>query len=328
MCKKECPLNSQIGNLPKKAWYGWHTDKQVRDTSTSGGAFRALADVVLENNGVVYGAVYSEDLRSVVISSTDEHNILDIQKSKYTVSNPTGVFKKIRSQLDSGRVVLFCSTPCQVAGLSAFLKKDYDNLIKCDFVCGGMSSLNCYREHLDTLEKQYGSKIKSIDFRSKIIKWQKMRMMIEFENGKKVYFKTYKDSYYSAFVNHHISVRKSCLSCKYHDRHVSDITIADFWGYKLADVKPNNEGMSLIVANTQKGSEFVDKIKSFNKLPLSVDIAKYAFACRTANAKKLEQQDKFFARVEKLGFEEAAKPYLSNELKHIKSYIKVKLKLK
>lgn len=326
-CKKECPLNAKIGENRKKAWYGWHKDKDVRFKSSSGGAFRALADDVLNAGGVVFGAVYTDNWRTVEISSTDEYEISELQKSKYTVSNPVGVYTRVKEELEKGRRVLFCSTPCQTAGLTAYLKKDYQNLLRCDFVCGGMASLDFYRKHLDLLEQRFNSKILSVDFRPKHKGWGKQQLRIQFENGKVYFMHNYGDSYFSCFAGAHASVRRTCLGCEFKALHVSDISLADFWGYKSAGIKKNKEGLSLIVANTNKGIEAVEKSENLYKELLDLKYTDYAFRSKSPVPSDVKRRDSFFATARKVGYESAAKPYYGNKLKHILTYIKVKLKI-
>ncbi len=326
-CKRECPLNAKIGENRKKAWYGWHNDKDVRFESSSGGAFRALADDVLKDGGVVFGAVYSDNWRTVEISSTDEHDILELQKSKYTVSDPTGAYKRVKEELEKGRRVLFCSTPCQTAGLTAYLKKDYQNLLRCDFVCGGLASLDFYRKHLDLLEKKFNSKIKSVDFRPKHKGWGKQQLRIQFENGKVYFMHNYGDSYFSCFAVAHASVRRTCLGCEFKALHVCDVSFADFWGYKSAGIKKNKEGLSLIVSHTNKGIEAVEKAENLYKEPLDLKYTDYAFRSKSPVPSEVKRRDEFFANADRVGYERAAKPYCDNKIKHILTYLKVKLKI-
>lgn len=181
------------------------------------------------------------------------------------MSNPSGVYPKVKQELENGRYVMFSGTPCQNAGLTRYLGKEYDNLIKCDFVCGGMASLNFYQEYLDYISKKCNSSIQSIDFRPKDRGWGKQRIKIKFKNNKTYEKRSHLDYYFKCFANEHVSVRRTCLDCEYYSKHVSDITLADFWGYKAANVNKNKEGLSLIIVNTDKGKEYIEACNKIQK---------------------------------------------------------------
>lgn len=321
-CINECPLKKKQGILRVATYYGKHKDKSVVLSSSSGGAFRGLAETVLAEGGMVFGAVYSPDNKEVLFSDTDRCDLKELQRSKYTVSNPSGIYIKIKEKLDSGRKVLFCGTPCQCAGLTSFLSKEYDNLIRCDFLCGGMASLKFYQEHLVTLEKKYESKIVSINFRPKKKGWGKHYLSVFFENGKELFVRDFCDAYFNCFVEEHVSVRKTCLDCEFRVFHVSDITLADFWGYKAAGVKKDKEGLSLIVANTNRGKEVIEKSTNLDIKQIDNSYSTYGFSGKIANVKKVRQQEQFFETVKELGFERTAeKLYPASMSNHAKKYV-------
>ncbi len=326
-CLKTCPLNKNDGNFKEAAYYGWNKNPIVRYNSSSGGIFRAVADDVLDKGGIVFGAVYSDDWKSVVFDNTDNISIEKIQKSKYTVSNPSGVYPKVKQELENGRYVMLSGTPCQNAGLTRYLGKEYDNLIKCDFVCGGMASLNFYQEYLDYISKKCNSSIQSIDFRPKDRGWGKQRIKIKFKNNKTYEKRSHLDYYFKCFANEHVSVRKTCLDCEYYSKHVSDITLADFWGYKAANVNKNKEGLSLIIVNTDKGKEYIEACNKIELFKIDLAFSEYATKYKSPNVLKLKQRDEFFQAADQIGFINAAeKMYKVSEFSHIKAYLKSKLK--
>lgn len=327
-CLKVCPLDKKIGTPKKKSYYGWHKDPNVCFNSSSGGIFRGLADDVISRGGIVFGAIYSEDWKSVVFEDSDHISLNAIQKSKYTVSNPFGIYKRIKDQLDSGRKVVFSGTPCQCAGLTQFLGKPYSNLLKIDFVCGGMASLTFYREHIEALEKKYNSGIESIDFRPKKWGWGKQRIQVCFKNKKEYHARSHMDTYFKCFANEHVSVRETCLGCEFYSYHVSDITLADFWGYKNAGVRENKKGLSLIVANTTKGIAAVENNNDLEINSLDSKYSDYAFRSKSPNMEKVKQRNIFFKHALTNGFENTANSlYKTSEIAHVKAAIKVKLKL-
>ncbi len=326
-CLKACPIGKASSNNRISSYYGCHTDPEVLYQSTSGGAFRALAGKVLEHHGVVYGALYNDDYSEVLFSSSDSEDLTKFQKSKYIVSNPEAIYKSIKEQLDAERFVLFSGAPCQVAGLTCYLNGKYDKLITVDFVCGGMPSLRFWQEHKCFLEKKYKSKIISVDFRSKRHGWGKGYLDIQFSNGKQYFKRDFLDSYYHCFYDEHISVRSSCLTCAFHDNHFSDITIADFWGYGNAGVSDVSKGVSLLVANSQKGDSLIQDTHDFHATLLDNRYSDYALHKSTPTEEELNRNLAFFTLSEKIGFEKAARAICpATVLAHIKQYVKLKLK--
>ena len=62
----------------------------------------------------------------------------------------------------------------------------------------------------------------------------------------------------------HIMLRPSCSKCHFaNTKRPSDITIADFWGWEKTDpnINKDDQGVSLILVNTEKGREIFDAVK-------------------------------------------------------------------
>ena len=180
LCVKVCPVNQDFeGNSPLEAYAGWSKDDRVVLNSSSGGVFYELAQIVLAKEGVVFAAAYTEDHKAVCFTSSDETPLRYMMKSKYVESLVGFSFKHIKAELEANRSVLFCGTPCQVAGLQHFLGKEYDNLLTCDFACGGLPSHRIYREYLHALENKYYSAVQNVDFRPKTHGWKRYRSTLK-----------------------------------------------------------------------------------------------------------------------------------------------------
>lgn len=267
-CIKICPENTvtAIGCNPSSAYGGVHKDDDVVKKSSSGGFFSALSEYVVSSGGVVYGAVYDETHRFVIVGSTDTHTLDDIRRSKYTESLVGNSFRDIKTALRKEKNVLFCGTPCQVAGLKCYLGEEYSNLITCDFVCGGLASHKLYQERLDQLEKENHATITSVNFRAKVLGWGEYTIEYMFDNGKKVDNAASLDPYFWSFLNRK-SIRENCYDCSFVGRHFSDFTIADFWQYKeLSSLPDNKKGLSLVGVNTEKAHEIISALHSFEIL--------------------------------------------------------------
>ena len=137
LCSKTCPvLNTSTVSetMSRHELYSyaiWNKNVEDRLSSSSGGVFSALADKTILDGGVVYGAAWDENMQLKHIGIEEAGKLDALRRSKYVQSNTDGVYKDVRIQLKTGRKVLFCGTPCQVAGLLSFLgNKEYPSLPK------------------------------------------------------------------------------------------------------------------------------------------------------------------------------------------------------
>lgn len=262
LCRKVCPFPQGFVHpdvLPSPSVYAAkNRTEQVRMTSSSGGLFVPLSDLILSRGGVVYGARFDENHRVVhARAKTREERDL-FKSSKYVQSDLNGVFQDIAADLKNGIEVLFSGTPCQAAGLQTYLDKrkiDKGSLAVCDFVCHGAPSPLIFEAYQAFMEQKYGSKIKSLTFRAKSTIKSTQDMRIAFENGT-VYQapSAWEDPYYRMFLNNLI-LRPSCYQCTFTTtKRASDITLADFWGVEKAFPQfADKKGESLALLNTSKG---------------------------------------------------------------------------
>ena len=311
LCKSVCPVNSpeKKQNL-KMAYAMYNKDSEIVKKSSSGGVFHAIAKHVTDDlGGVVYAAAYSDDCREVVVKSTEDVSVYALMKSKYVESKVNLSFREIKEQISGGRTVLFCGAPCQVAGLIRFLGREYKNLITCDFSCGGMSSHKTYQEYLNYIEKKLKSKIACVDFRAKLFGWSRHSIKITGENGKEYKNFAFNDPYFYSFIGEGINKREYCLSCDFSNNHYSDIVLADFWAHKkVSKIKNDDTGLSLVIANSDKGVDTLEKI--FSQVSVTVlDLEKASYNMKEREAKEefIQRQRQFFEECQKEGFIKAMK---------------------
>lgn len=233
----------------------------------------------------------------------------ELRRSKYVESYTGDSFLQVREHLKIGRLVLFCGTPCQVAGLSEFLGKDYENLILCDFACGGLPSHKIYRNYIEQLEKKHNSKVVSVNFRPKVSGWSKHHILIKFASGTQYSRLAIFDPYFYSFVYGRVSIRENCYDCKFSNNHFSDISLADYWKYSdTPEIVNDEKGISLITANTEKGVSIVDNIiGEMQQYELNLQKASYNFKETIHNDAILNKREKFFSVLESDGLVEAAK---------------------
>ena len=114
-----------------------HKNSDIVSKSRSGGMFTAISDYVLSHNGVVYGCILDDNFNAIHVRATFSSSRGLMRGSKYVQSDLGNCFSNIKEDLENGTYVLFSGTSCQVAGLKAFLIKQYTNLFCVDVVCHG-----------------------------------------------------------------------------------------------------------------------------------------------------------------------------------------------
>ena len=237
-----------------------HKDSTVRAASRSGGIFTAISDKILSEGGSVFGCILSDDFLAYHVKATTSEQRDKMRGSKYIQSNMGDVFRDVKVELDSGRLVLFTGTSCQVDGLKSFLGKDYDNLLCIDIVCHGVPSPKVWLEYLKWQEKKNKKRIVSVNFRNKTdFGWAAHKESLFTKDGKKIDSEAWKNIFLSC--NAH---RPSCYHCQYKSiYHSSDITIGDYWGIDKACPGFNdNKGVSLVLINSEKGKKYFDVVSS------------------------------------------------------------------
>lgn len=283
LCQKVCPVLHQNEKRKPLVVYAAKNEKEeIRKKSSSGGIFTLLAERIIDEGGVVFGARFNEKWE-VVHDCTNTYEGLNVFRgSKYVQSCMGDCFSRVKNYLESGRKVLFSGVPCQIAGLKNFLKKEYDNLLTVDIVCHGVPSPKIWKKYLDELTEYGVYKIVSIGFRDKIDSWRNYRFRIrgvETRNSSEhvrdiLNERGYDNKYIRSFL-YNMSIRESCYSCPVkRGKSCSDITLGDYWGIeKVFPEFDDDKGCSLVLVNTLKGKDFCDKIDCCMKLETSYESA-------------------------------------------------------
>lgn len=167
LCRKICPYS----NMPKRysenktAFGGYHKDWKIRDGSTSGGAFSAIVDAYCDSNYVIFGAT-AKGLKVFHTYIEDKKDLNMFRKSKYSQSEIGNSYKDVKKFLEEGKKVLFSGTPCQIAGLRAFLHNvDTKNLLTIEVICEGVPSPLYMKKYEEYLKQKYNSEIETLDYR-------------------------------------------------------------------------------------------------------------------------------------------------------------------
>ena len=333
LCEKVCPIINPVKRVDSKkiAYASMNKDEQVRMKSSSGGIFSILAEYIIKNNGVVYGAGFDEDFNikhKRILYSTD----LDLLRgSKYVQSSIGDIYKQVKNDLESNRQVLFTGTPCQVEGLRSYLRKEYVNLITMDFICHGVPSPLVWKKYLEEIKKSKQENIKNIYFRNKDIGWKVFSLKIIFDE--KIYSNNLNNDLFMKGFLQDVYLRPSCYSCKFKKiNRISDITVADFWGIEnILPKMDDDKGTSLIVVHSEKGKQLFDKLSEkmiLNEVDLNEAI-KYN-PSMISSVKYNEKRNSFFAELNsgkiltdlirkytKISFEKQAKNKIKSIIKRL-----------
>lgn len=289
-------------------------DKTVLKNSTSGGAFTALSDVVLECNGCVVGAIMDDGFNIRHVVAIDEKNRDRMRGSKYVQSNTQGIWVQVKDLLSQGKEVLFTGTPCQCAALRSYLGKDYDNLIVVDFLCHGVPNNKMFKEHINYLNDYYRIPSVGFSFRNKTYGWDSYNNNNNLSNGK-TKIKWINQIYYNFFVSN-LSLRPACHRCPYRSLHrPSDITVADFWGIEKLTGHKNRDGVSLVMTHSEKGLELVKKAME-NCQVREYPSESVLFRIAPASSKPNAKCDIFWETYIEKGYNGVAKKFFINSRKN------------
>lgn len=267
LCEKVCPqINTSKSNnfCEPKVFATYSLDEKIRLDSTSGGMYSVLAEEMYREGAYICASQFDKDFKLKLYLSKDPQDLVQLRSSKYIQTETDNIFIDIKRLLEKGEKVFFCSTPCQIAALYGFLRKDYDGLTTCDIVCKGVPSYKLFRSYLDHFETVYGSKIKDVKFKFKDEKhpWGDLATKIFFENGEEHISSGYNDFFMASFLFTGFAVRPSCIECPFKSfPRRADISLGDFWGIREYSGEDTKKGFSLLLINSSKGVNLYDKIK-------------------------------------------------------------------
>ena len=318
LCEKVCPIiNQESERIPLGVYAAKNDDESIRLKSSSGGVFTLLAEKILEEDGVVFGARFNENWEVIHDYTCTVEGLEPFRGSKYVQSAIGVSYKQVEEFLKAGRKVMFTGTPCQIAGLRKFLRKDYENLLTVDFVCHGVPSPLVWRKYLEEELARQGDAGKNsvlaspkdapvltgVNFRDKSVGWKKFSFVLSFSKASAVgeqntvLSSVFTENDYMRVFLSNLSLRPSCFNCSSKaGKSGADITIGDFWG--IENVLPeldDDRGLSLLMLHSQRGLEhfislrcdiaevnFTDAIKSNSayQIPVPMPINReFFFSC-------------------------------------------------
>lgn len=264
LCEKTCPIihhksEPKIGN--PLIYAAINTNHKQYIESSSGGIFILLCKFILSHNGIVCGAVYDEKFNVKHSFAKTLEECKAFQGSKYVQSNIKNIYPQIKSILKTGTLVLFSGTPCQVAGLKLYLRKDYKNLLTVDLICHGVPSPQIFQDYLNFIKGD--KQITTINMKSKSNNKKGTAIQVNFTNGKYIR-KTLKTDLWNKLYFNQLITRPSCHKCQFtHYNRIGDMTIGDAWG--IHKYHPNfhpDMMISLLFTNSPKGVELFNHIQN------------------------------------------------------------------
>ena len=317
LCLKKCPSkNPEYSNFGKPDCLAISANDELRRHSSSGGVFPLLAEYVLEQGGYICGAAWNQDnlVEHIIISKKDD--LYKLKGSKYLQSDVKDVYCQIKKILKQEKLVLFSGTPCQVAGLNAYLGKEHNKLITIDIVCHGTPSPKVYKKYIQELITDKNEKVIETNFRDKINGWTPYLTTTTITTTTCYSCPAEQDSFMTAFLRN-LCLRDSCSKCPFAKLpRQGDITLGDFWGInKYSKKLDDKKGLSLVLANSPKGKKYIKLIKEQTKLYHNVPI-KYAIKgnpCLVRSSIPHRDRKGFFERLDKIPLRDNVDIILGNK---------------
>lgn len=311
-CAHVCPVLKQREVRGQPASFAvWNEDEEVRRCSTAGGVFTALAEFALESGGVVFGAALDEKLqvRHMVVKNREDVRLL--RGAKPIQSELGETYQQVQMYLDQGRYVLFTGTPCQVDGLYRFLGEHPENLLTCDFACGGVGSPGVWERIMDSMS--YVKRHRAVDahFCDKLKGEKERRFRVWFEGGG-TFDAPLSKCQMGRAVSRRLFLRPACYHCAYaNTNRPGDLTMGALHGLPK-DFCPQEQktGVSLLLINSVKGAHVFDQLALKRELCALEEAVNGNAALRSAAVQPPDRQ-KFFEELERLPFQKVCDHFLA-----------------
>ena len=330
-CQKTCPIINKESESKgeTKAYAAINKDDSVRAKSSSGGIFHALAKWTIEQKGVVFGARFDEKWEVMHDYCETLEGIIPFMGSKYVQSRIGDTYRQARNFLEQGRWVLFSGTPCQLAGLRAFLGKQYERLIQVDLICHGVPSPSVWRSYLKDFVTD--GEILSISFRDKEEGW------LHFQNVTTTTTTTttirehqMENPYFRGFLKN-VYLRKSCYDCSFKTLHRNtDITLADSWGIDHYCPEMNDDrGTSLVIIHSKKALQLFTSVANLCYAEiqnLSEALFYNSMMIESVSLPKHHKRDVFLVSLKLFGFKKSCR-YIDTDILFVRlaKYVKKRI---
>lgn len=302
LCRSACPIlnTAESTGAQTVAYAAANSDEKVRYDSTSGGVFTLLCEYVLTRGGAVFGAAYTENFSVAHCCVEKQEDISKLRTAKYAQSAIGDCYQQAKELLEQGRYVLFSGTPCQISGLRAFLRKDYERLLAVDLICHGVPSPAVWERYVQYRSEQdaQGERPISINLRSKETGWVGYSIRFDYADGKTYSMPNSKDPYLRCFVKD-LCLRPSCHACSFKgiDR-CSDFTLGDYWGmWSQLPELDDNKGISIVLLHSEKAKQIWPALlPDMKTVQVDVEQCLAENPAALCSAKESERRNEFLSR--------------------------------
>lgn len=271
MCERNCPENtkSTLQRLLPDKCYAVIANKDTLEKSSSGGFATVLSRYCIRQGGIVVGASFDSFpyCKHIIVDKVED--LKRIQKSKYIYSHLDSVLKELKGVIrnDPNKRIVFFGVPCQIAAAKNILKNN-SNILYVEILCHGTMPDFIFPKYIKGIENSFN--INGVDFlfrgdktNSDYLVFQKPQIIYAGNKGIELtkWYKWYLVSFLEGYA-----YKTKCYHCNYVGRErIGDITIGDFWG--LGNETPfnhdQNEGVSVVLINTENGKKIFNEIQSF-----------------------------------------------------------------
>lgn len=299
-------------------------EKQLMDSS-SGGAFTALSNIVLEKGGAIAASVYDYEKREVVfrlLKTEEERN--QAKGSKYIQCNPGTIYADCLQWLKENKEqpLLFIGTGCQTEAFRCYLNtmgaKYRSRVVLCDMICHGVPSPEVWKEYCKLVERKLRQPIKHLSFRDKRESWKNSTSFVVTESGE------FSIQDYRRVYGRRCMHRECCYHCPFATiERKSDITLGDFWGIEEHYPEYNDsKGVSLVLLHSELGqSLWEDAAAQMAVFPAKIEYCHQPQLLYPT--RKAENADRFWVDYQKHGIAYVMRKYSKDSLQ-----IRLKRKLK
>lgn len=347
ICQKVCyrfiaPINPTSGMREKTVHGAYSSNKEVQQTTTSGGFAYELSLWGLENGYKVMGVLYDyekDQAKTVIINRLED--LVLLKGSKYIQSDTSEAFMLLveEAKKDPSQKYICVGTPCQIFGLRQLigLYRLSNEFILVDLFCHGVPSYHVWKPYITQKRRELG-RLEQVQFRYKGNGWHQYTIRLSGEKGIYGEF-AYKDVFYRYFFDN-VALNTSCFTCALRKEHVaSDLRLGDFLGKSY---EHREDGISAVLVASEKGLSVLNSLQEANRIV--VDKTWKAHEClasqstsdyqgidlrdkvigRLANGENLQEVQRFY--FSRLSFKTRMRSYLKRMATLLPNSILIKLR--
>ncbi|SDB15630.1 Coenzyme F420 hydrogenase/dehydrogenase, beta subunit C-terminal domain [Eubacterium oxidoreducens] len=314
-CIGVCPITHPVKpHKIQKIYAAFNKEEAIQMKSSSGGIAYALGEAILKDGGMVAGVAWEKGFRGVSYQlAYNQEQLSGFCQSKYLQSYIKDIYQKVERQLEKRCPILFVGLPCQIAGLRAYLGKEYKLLYTVELVCRGNLSIKGFQKYISFRKAQGINEISAVSMRSKLRGGHaQITLEIDTKDGVQHIFYAEEDPYFVSMWRGY-ALNNSCYDCRFKgESRMGDLSLADAWGseFLYTDVF-DDKGISHVLVNSNKGNALMEKIA--HRLWIrKTDINNVVCVSKSllTSAKRPEHRKQFYHDLDQISYEEIIDKYL------------------